>query len=107
MNFQFFDRPMTEGYVILAILIAIAIFLLIRELWCWYFKTNKVLASTEILAAMNTNITSDIDSVTTNLMSIELTISQLHESVEKLSDQLEHLADKVEELQTQVSNLEK
>ena len=26
------------------IIVALLIFLLVRELWCWYYKTNEILA---------------------------------------------------------------
>lgn len=36
--------------VVAVIAVVLAIFLLIREFWCWYFKVNKVLEQVEIIA---------------------------------------------------------
>ena len=31
-------------WIALYIIVALIFFLLVRELWCWYYKTNEILA---------------------------------------------------------------
>jgi hypothetical protein len=58
---------MNAGPIVLIIVIAIALFFILRELYCWYFKTNQILEKQaeqkvildKILASLSTNLLGD------------------------------------------------
>ncbi len=41
-----------DGIILYAILITIGLFIIFREIWCWYFKVNKAL---ELLERIDRN----------------------------------------------------
>ena len=42
--------PHDNSLVLVYVLVIIAVFLLIREFWCWYFKINRIVRALERIA---------------------------------------------------------
>ena len=43
MSNQIIERGIIMIWVLVYIIIGLVVFFLIREVWCWYYKTNEIL----------------------------------------------------------------
>jgi hypothetical protein len=67
------------------LVIVVIIFFLIREFWCWYFKTNEILDKKSDFNALNFRVgTVDlkIDELQSRLRSIEYSIEKINMALE-------------------------
>ena len=56
----------------------VVIFLVIREFWCWYFKSNNVLDKIKIIDIRLDTLTVQLQSLELQLRRIETTLNDLY-----------------------------
>ena len=60
-------------------IVVVAVFLVIREFWCWYFKSNNVLDRIKVIDIR-------LDTLTIQLQSLELQLRRIEDTMNGLNN---------------------